>query len=195
MVCDGVFVCFLPDDNNPNRTLPNRCKIFSKQQWGGYEAKSVTLLEHPTKYVVISHTAGHSCFESKTCSYFVRNIQNLHRSQPAYDDIGYNFLIGGDGNVYEGRGWDFASMHSGFVRNKNIAICFMGNFVKDSPTYIQVSSCEQLIDLGVKLGKLDTNYKVVAHNQTYNTLSPGTNIYSIISTWPHFYVPSADDPV
>lgn len=28
-------------------------------------------------------------------------------------DIGYNFLIGGDGNVYEGRGWDTTGAHAG----------------------------------------------------------------------------------
>ncbi len=29
-----------------------------------------------------------------------------------YCDIGYNFLIGGDGNVYEGRGWDRQGSHT-----------------------------------------------------------------------------------
>lgn len=29
-------------------------------------------------------------------------IQNLHMKENNFDDIGYNFLIGGDGNVYEG---------------------------------------------------------------------------------------------
>ena len=29
-----------------------------------------------------------------------------------FDDIGYNFLIGGDGIVYEGRGWNKQGAHT-----------------------------------------------------------------------------------
>ena len=29
-----------------------------------------------------------------------------------WDDIGYNFLVGEDGNVYEGRGWDTVGAHA-----------------------------------------------------------------------------------
>lgn len=29
-----------------------------------------------------------------------------------WDDIGYNFLVGGDGEVYEGRGWDKQGAHT-----------------------------------------------------------------------------------
>lgn len=30
-----------------------------------------------------------------------------------WDDIGYNFIVGEDGNVYEGRGWDIVGAHAG----------------------------------------------------------------------------------
>lgn len=39
------------------------------------------------------------------CVYRVRFIQEQHIGIQNYGDIGYNFLIGDDGNVYEGRGW------------------------------------------------------------------------------------------
>ena len=29
-----------------------------------------------------------------------------------FSDIGYNFLIGGNGDVYEGRGWDKQGAHT-----------------------------------------------------------------------------------
>lgn len=34
-----------------------------------------------------------------------------------WDDIGYNFLIGGNGSIYVGRGWDYKGVYNGFVEN------------------------------------------------------------------------------
>lgn len=44
------------------------------------------------------------------CSFY---LQNYHMDSNGWWDIGYNFLIGGDGNVYEGRGWGVVGAHAG----------------------------------------------------------------------------------
>jgi hypothetical protein len=44
---------------------------------------------------------------------FARGIQDWHISGNGWCDIGYSFLVGGDGNVYEGRGWDEIGAHTG----------------------------------------------------------------------------------
>jgi hypothetical protein len=42
-----------------------------------------------------------------------RGIQEWHINGNGWCDIGYSFLVGGDGNVYEGRGWDEIGAHTG----------------------------------------------------------------------------------
>lgn len=39
-------------------------------------------------------------------------MQTYHIESKSWDDIGYNFLVGGDGSVYEGRGWDKQGAHT-----------------------------------------------------------------------------------
>jgi N-acetylmuramoyl-L-alanine amidase len=51
-----------------------------------------------------------------------------------WNDIGYNFLVGEDGNVYEGRGWNTVGTHAGNFNKKSIGICFIGNFTGVSAT-------------------------------------------------------------
>ena len=34
---------------------------------------------------------------------FSRNIQHFHINGNGWCDIGYSFLVGGDGNIYEGK--------------------------------------------------------------------------------------------
>lgn len=46
------------------------------------------------------------------CTLRVRLMQTYHMESKRWDDIGYNWLVGGDGAVYEGRGWDKLGSHT-----------------------------------------------------------------------------------
>ncbi|XP_068989298.1 peptidoglycan-recognition protein SC1a-like [Neodiprion pinetum] len=56
--------------------------------------------------VIIHHTKTESCYKQALCHAKVRKIQDEHINNNSWSDIGPNFLIGEDGNVYEGRGWN-----------------------------------------------------------------------------------------
>ena len=174
--------------------LPGKRMIYLKSEWYGKEPTSERSQKHPVPFVVISHTVTDPCYTYSDCASQMRNMQDRHMTDKL-SDIGYNFVVGGDGNVYEGRGWDVTSMHTGFVRFCNMAISLIGNFVQDLPTNFQINATLELIKLGVKLGKIDENYKLVPMNVTVRlpTLSPGKKLYEIMKTWPHFWIPNEDD--
>lgn len=159
-------------------------KIIPKAAWGGRPALNFTRpMTLPAKYVIISHTAGVLCKTFTTCCPILQAIQSYHVGTFKSPDIGYNFVIGGDANIYVGRGWDTWN----FFMDSSISICFTGNFIYDYLTPAMANATKLLIELGVKLGKISKEYKLVAHNQTYASDSPGTHVYEEISTWPHFY--------
>ena len=45
-------------------------------------------------------------------NFSIQGIQNYHINTKKWCDVGYSFLIGGDGKVYEGRGWDEIGAHT-----------------------------------------------------------------------------------
>jgi N-acetylmuramoyl-L-alanine amidase len=45
-----------------------------------------------------------------------------------WNDIGYNFLVGEDGNVYEGQGWNYVGAHAPAYNLRSIGICIIGDF-------------------------------------------------------------------
>lgn len=53
-----------------------------------------------------------SCYDDETCAKAVKSIQTFHQETNRWADIGYHFLIGENGKVYEGRGWDRQAAHS-----------------------------------------------------------------------------------
>ncbi|PSN37110.1 Peptidoglycan-recognition protein LF, partial [Blattella germanica] len=157
---------------NPNTTLPNGRRIYLKSDWYGEPPKFERQLQLPAPFVVISHTVTQPCYEFKTCAESMRTMQGVQVTDNDLPDLGYSFVVGNDGNVYEGRGWDVTNMHIGFVRRCNIGIALMGNFVHDEPTIGQINSTQELLELGVKLGKIAPDYKLIPHNATYATLTP-----------------------
>lgn len=103
-----------------------------------------------------------------------------------WDHIGYNFLVGGDGLVYEGRGWDVQGAHTKGYNTDSIGISFIGTFVKIRPSDAQLYACQKLLEEGVRLKKLAPDYKLYGHRQLSATESPGDVLYRIIQTWPHW---------
>ncbi|XP_068894842.1 peptidoglycan-recognition protein LA-like isoform X1 [Tenebrio molitor] len=157
--------------------------IIDKAQWGGQPTLNFAKpLQHPTPFVIVSHTVTPVCTNFVECSQRVRSIQEYHVGKLHSPDVGYNFLVGGDGNAYVGRGWDIRNFHS----PNSIGISFIGNYIYDHLTPEMIRVTKELLEEGVKKGKLAEDYKLVCHNQTYNTESPGGNVYDVVKTWPHY---------
>lgn len=102
-----------------------------------------------------------------------------------WDDIAYNFMIGGN-SVYEGCGWDRQGSHTQGYNDRSICIAFIGTFIEVKPPEHQLIVAQKLIDEGVKLRKLAPDYRLFGHLQLRSTESPGRELYKIIVDWPHW---------
>ncbi|XP_015124717.1 peptidoglycan-recognition protein SC2 [Diachasma alloeum] len=167
---------------------PQSLTIISRDEWGGQTPAGplTRLSQSPLPYVIISHTAFSPCTTKDQCSSNVRDIQNIHIAENKWDDIGYNFLVGGDGNIYEGRGWDMTGAHAIGYNSRSIGLSFIGTFNTVAPSDEQLRTAQLLLESGVKDGKLTSDYKLLGHRQVRETASPGDKLYEIIKTWPHW---------
>lgn len=166
--------------------------IVSRAAWEAKEprSKSTKLSSLPPKYVIVSHTGlSTSCSVSKpsNCAGHVKAIQTRHQTHKGYNDIAYNFLVGSDGKVYEGRGFDVEGEHTIGYNNNSIGLAFIGEFEYKIPTQRLFDTAKSFLNSAVQLGKLANDYKLIAEKQlTYNTNSPGKNVIGVIETWPHW---------
>nr|DBA20385.1 TPA: hypothetical protein GDO54_017173 [Pyxicephalus adspersus] len=164
-----------------------RCPtIISRSQWGGRNPTCRTRLSTPVANVVIHHTEGAFCNSQSTCSAQVRNIQNYHMNTQKWCDIGYNFLIGEDGQVYEGRGWTTVGAHARSFNSKSIGISFIGSFTNRAPNSAALNVARQLIACGVPRNSIRRNYSLKGHRNVNPTSCPGNSLYRVIQGWPNF---------
>ncbi|XP_069701754.1 peptidoglycan-recognition protein SC2-like [Periplaneta americana] len=140
--------------------------IVSRNEW---QAKPPTdegtPLHHPVPYVLMLDTDTTNCSTKLECIPLVRYTQNCHIHNKGWNDIGYSFLLGGDGNVYVGRGWDTEGEFLDGYNNRSIGISFIGTFGTNSPAKKQMNAGKRLIEKGIQLGKISPDFKLLTQQQ------------------------------
>ncbi|KAJ8928526.1 hypothetical protein NQ314_018902 [Rhamnusium bicolor] len=162
-------------------------QIISRRNWGARSPKRTTPLRtNPPPYVVVHHSDTPACTSRSACETRIRNIQTGHMNDRGWDDIGYNFLIGGDGNIYEGRGYGIHGSHVPKFNSRSIGICLIGDFQNTSPPNSQQQALKNLIDCAAETNKVARNYHVIGHRQGGTTTCPGNYLFNIIKTYPRW---------
>ncbi|XP_052755931.1 peptidoglycan recognition protein-like [Galleria mellonella] len=162
------------------------CGVIPISEWGGESSYRKQILQNPVKLVIIQHTESQECNTDDRCQTIAKGIRNYHRFEKGFDDIGPSFLIGGNGKVYEGAGWNRVGAHTKLYNNRSIGISFMGNFQNKLPTTEALQAAHSLISCGVTNMYLSEDYQLVGHQQVFSTLSPGRELQAIVKTWPHW---------
>lgn len=127
--------------------------IVDRQSWGAQPPKTVQNINHVVPFVVIHHSyIPKACYTSAKCKAAMRSMQSFHQNERRWADIGYKYLlfdffklnkhhsdqishcqyysfaVGGDGLVYEGRGFNVVGAHAPLYNNKSIGICLIGDW-------------------------------------------------------------------
>ncbi|XP_054259282.1 peptidoglycan-recognition protein 2-like [Macrosteles quadrilineatus] len=170
---------------NVLRTPPiEKFEYVSRKEWGARQPlREVEKLNYkfPLPFVVLTYTNTPPCTSVEQCKRSLRKIQTLNMYEDDLPDIKYNWLVGNDGHIYEGLGWDFAATWndprhdryrlnsvtfafmddmSGEVPNPNamVALRFLAvegakkNFIKHPITYVRMFAKEDE-DMGQELLK------------------------------------------
>ncbi|XP_039149411.1 peptidoglycan-recognition protein LC isoform X7 [Drosophila simulans] len=184
----NLFGKTLNQTNDPEVHVDGKLVVISIRGWGGMPTRGkLEPLNLPVSKVIISETPPEMCKTQESCSYWARVTQSRHMDTFNWGQIGYNFLVGGDGRIYEGRGWNYMGAHTRDNNNNSIGISFLGTFRRQEPTQKSLEACQLLIAQGVRLKKLKPDYQLLGHRQNTGTLMPGEELYRIIQTWNNWY--------
>jgi len=178
-------------------------KIISRQEWGADEklrydnsGNDLWPAEYytPEKFV-IHHTAGEKANNDSYAA--VRAIYYWHAVSKGWGDIGYNYLIDNQGNIFEGRaGGDGIVGGHAYMNNRNtIGIALLGCYQNDGTcntatqltaaaenalnNLIAVKAREFNIDpLGNSIFQGHDIANILGHKDLGSTLCPGNILYA-----------------
>lgn len=171
-------------------------------------------LKRPVSYkynkrkIIIHHTAESNKDKNiTTISWEMQALQDIykfHTFSRGWWDVGYNYIIGPLGTIYDGRyGWsDAVGAHASRNNTESIGIALLGNFDIENPTEAQIASLKKLlVALWQKYKinpqddviyhtfdtKIDSPYirnftldSIIGHSDVGSTACPGENLYALL---------------
>ncbi|XP_072428132.1 peptidoglycan recognition protein 5 [Chiloscyllium punctatum] len=93
------------------------------------------------------------------------------------------FIIGEDGNIYEGGGWTKIGDHTFGFNKISLGISIIGNFMTTTPNSKAQTAALSLIQCSLLKGYLASNYTLKGHRQLGQTTCPGDALYEVIKQW------------
>ena len=142
------------------------------------------------KKIVIHHTATTKDLDDPKKA--IRDIYIWHTKSKGWGDIGYNYIIDQQGNIYEGRfgGEMVVGAHAGRGNHGSIGIAILGNYQDEEPSEAVLTSLTALIKAkaeqysidteGASLFRGETYPNVMGHRDIMSTSCPGDKLYAML---------------
>ena len=157
--------------------------VVSRSAWKAKSTKCTTSDAAKTRMAV-----HYTVTPSDNPAARVRSIQAYHMDSLGWCDIGYHFLVGTDGSIYEGRPLSLLGAHVGGQNTGNVGVSFIGCFHPSGcsswppvqPPEVMLGAGATLLDalstsLGVPLD--ETHVKAHRDHAGQSTDCPGDNLY------------------
>lgn len=125
--------------------------------------------------IIIHHTAS-----SKNTT--VEQIRDWHVNGNGWSDIGYHFIVLGDGTVETGRHINKTGAHCRGHNKGSIGICVTGNTSQEPPNKLQLESLWAKLKLLMEEYNLD-RHNVYGHRDFGATECPGNMLYALLQQW------------
>ena len=165
--------------------------IISRAQWGADEDYMTWEPEYQTPRKQIIHHTVTNNFDSNPAA-TVRSIYYYHAVSLGWGDIGYNFLVDRNGNIYEGRygGNGVIGGHALSWNYGSIGIAVLGDYRSgevSSQTYkalVELMTWKSIVNQINPLGNdyLNGTYlpNYLGHRDVISTTCPGDNLYQYL---------------
>ncbi|AWP18468.1 putative N-acetylmuramoyl-L-alanine amidase [Scophthalmus maximus] len=164
--------------------------IIPRCMWGAEPYRGTpTNLSLPLSFMYIhhTHTPSQPCLTFQQCSADMRSMQRFHQVDRGWDDIGYSFVAGSDGYLYEGRGWHRRGAHTLGHNSIGFGVSFIGDYAASLPSQHAMGLVrDRLASCAVGGGRLVARFTVQGHRQVVNTSCPGDALYNEMRGWEHF---------
>ncbi|NWX62296.1 PGRP2 amidase, partial [Promerops cafer] len=164
--------------------------IMPRCLWGArpYQA-TPALLQPPLGSVFLHHTLepARPCRTFNACARTMRDMQRFHQDTRGWDDIGYSFVVGSDGYLYEGRGWHWVGAHTKGYNTQGFGVGIVGNFTATLPDPDTLALVrDELLPCAVRSGHVQPDFTLRGHRQLGHTDCPGNALFQEIQSWPGF---------
>lgn len=156
-------------------------EIVHRNIWGAQKPKKMNKSKGFNK-ITVHHTTENKEAPKRSEIHFLQSVQKYHINMRKWADIGYHFLIGKTGKIYEGRLLHYYGAHVKNNNTANIGIAMLGDFNSDKLNKAQEKSLKILIEALQEKYNIPEE-KLFAHRELSNTSCPGDHTMEFLKDY------------
>ncbi|VDP91950.1 unnamed protein product [Echinostoma caproni] len=182
----------IEDDWNVNSAQPATSIVRGPEQWQEplctrrHDFEPLDL-DEPLRQVVLHNTylPRFRCYSHAACVQYIRQAALYHLSQN-WKGLGYSYMIGNDGAVYEGRGSQSMGSHTGGYNQISYGVAFFGWYPITPPTVEALNAFWTLMVELREKGFLDQAIRILGSRDIRPSENPGKAIQNWCQTLPRW---------
>ncbi|CAN7951983.1 unnamed protein product, partial [Ixodes pacificus] len=95
-------------------------------------------------------------------------------------------MIGSNGMVFEGRGWNGIGAHTVGFNDISVSFAFVGDYSEKVPNGHMLRAALTLTECGIELNKISANYTLHGQRDANCRKCPGEAFYAFMRNMSHF---------
>lgn len=172
----------MPRAPEPGPITGNGYTLVPRRAWTSQGVKGNNNPMGTVTRITVHHTGEHGTWDDLPDSEIVQRIERYHRDEKGWAAIGYHFLVGKDGKVYEGRPAKYQGAHTSTQNENNLGVSVIGDFMRKPPSARQLSALKAFLDdkrgeYGVGRGR------IYGHRDLHPSQCPGDALYAWVKQY------------
>ena len=155
---------------------PGQYVIVPRSAWTRQPVGRNNYAMNGVSRITVHHTGEHEGMIGLPDIEVVRRIETYHRTGKRWPAIGYHYIIGKDGRVYEGRPVKFQGAHVLTANEHNLGISVVGDFQTRLPNSAQLGALTKFLD-DQRARFQVTKKNVFGHRDLHQSICPGNALY------------------
>ncbi|MBA2480195.1 MAG: N-acetylmuramoyl-L-alanine amidase [Planctomycetes bacterium] len=136
-----------PEDAAPpaRARRPGTYELVERSGWTDNPVRKNNYRMNGVKRITIHHTGEHPGLEGIPEIEVLRRIERYHQNERKWAAIGYHYLVGKSGTVYEGRPAKYQGAHVSGANEHNLGISVVGDFMRKLPNPEQLAALDAFL--------------------------------------------------
>lgn len=157
--------------------------VTTRAAWGARNPDKVCGTAHSPAWITIHHTVTPTR-DSVSVEQRLRGIQTFHIDTRGWCDIGYHFLVGQNGRVYQGISDERRTgIHVGGNNTNNVGVSYLGTYTSDIPSDGMFNAGGEIVRWLTDTYRIArTRERIRGHREWGSTECPGNALYPRLQT-------------
>lgn len=166
------------------RVLPDEgYEVVPRAAWGAAPLRDNHDPMAGVRRITVHHTAELPAMSTRTDTELVKGVQRFHQDDRGWADIGYHYLIGRDGRVYQGRELQIQGAHAGGGHNvENLGVSVIGDFSDGLPADAMLATLERFLRNQMRIHKV-AHDQLFGHREFKPTACPGDVLFGWLKAY------------